>query len=734
LENDLAERGQISRFALEFDENGFISSLRYTNRDGKFVCDKENIYGKRYERDGKGRVKTEYYLAQNDSVISTSWGLGVKEFKYENDNLVEAVYLSPDGSPSFDDSDGVSIYTMEYDDWGNNIRALHKSSDRKPMITKKQGIAGIKNTFNNEGQIVEQCYLGTDDKLMHCVSAGCAGIKIEYNENGYVKQQTFIDETGNPVNNDVLGGTIIKYEPDPNGNLLIEEHLDANRQPYETLHGYAKIVAKYDSLGNQTEVFHYDKKDALCLVDIDMDGINDEVAGIKYEYNDRNKVIKETYYGTNNQPKANNNKVTVAIREYDDSGNFLQSMRYCQADGTLTLSTEGIAGWKAKYKDGFEVEREFFDKQENITSCTDGYAKWTNSYENGLIKEISFLDKYDNLVVCQKIVIDGREYKYAGVKFKYDGRGNCIEEFYYNAARRLATPYIERCLYDNYGNKTERSYYDANGNKTFCTNGYFKLKSVYNDKHQEIEVRAYDKNDNLIMSSSLGYAVAKADYDSKKGFITKFSMFNTAEKLLSYTKQEYDVRGNVTEKRYYTSDNNLKQDNCAIERYKYDKQGQLTEYAMYNYLDKTDNFNGWHKYTLEYDAQRVPTYQKYYNTNNKLLAAYRYNQKEGKWEEIGAPNIDWQQYWRNSVANCPFPVDYGIMCTSITPASNGCTLQIQFTGVAKHQQTSDELENCKNFARQLASKVKKDSQMPSSATLTVVGVDKDKSELFRITQ
>lgn len=738
LEDDFAERGQISRFALDFDSNGFVTSLHYTNRDGKVVCDKENIYGKRYERDDKGRITKEYYLAQNDSVTSTTWGLGIKEFKYENDNLVEAVYLSPDDSPSYDDSDGVSIYTMEYDNkWGNLTHALHKSSDRKPMITKKQGMAGIEQKFNNEGQVVELYYLGTDGKPMYCISAGSAGVKMEYDENGYTKQSIFIDEIGKPVNNDIIGGTIVKYENDRKGNQLNVQYFDANNEPYETFYGYSKIVAKYDSIGNQTEIFYYNKKDALCAVEN-----MDDIAGVKYEYNDRNKIVKETYYDTSNQPAANNNGVIVTICKYDDSGNFLNSLRYCDADEkTLKLSNEGIAGSKQEYKDGYEVKREFFDeKEKTITSHKLGYAIYSAIYENGKVKEESYFDKDNNPIdVKMPIPLYGFYYKHARVKYEYDSHGNCTEIYPYDKNGRLTEitdmqgrkiRYIEHREYDNYGNMKERTYYDANGNETLCEDRYFKLKSIYNDKHQEIESRAFDTNDNPV-NTSLGYATMKAEYDVKKGYVTKYSVFNTSDRLLYYWKPEYNIHGNITKISYYTPDNKLRQDNFAIERNTFNKLGKIVEYAMYNHLDKAANYyDGWHRYTMEYDEQGNPLYQKYYDANNKLLGTKKWNEKTGEWEHI----YDWRQYWINSIPNCPFPIDnYGTEVSSISLTGNSCNITIRFTGMSKYSMENSEIEACKDLGKQLAQAEKRNSQMPSSTQLTVIGVDMAKREMFRVT-
>ncbi|MDR1147869.1 MAG: serine/threonine protein kinase [Spirochaetaceae bacterium] len=198
LEDEEAERGQISRFALTFDDKGFISTLHYRNTEQP-VGDGERIYGKRYERDAKGRVIKESFLSYDDSVRATSWGLGVKQFAYDaQDNWVEAVYLGPDGSsPAYDDKDGFSVFSMEYDRYGNMTYGWYKSSDGNLMLSKKYNIAGFKWTHNDAGQMIEYFHLGTDRNPMY--ASGYIGLQYEYDPNGYISSLTYIDENGQPA-------------------------------------------------------------------------------------------------------------------------------------------------------------------------------------------------------------------------------------------------------------------------------------------------------------------------------------------------------------------------------------------------------------------------------------------------------------------------------------------------------------------------------------------------------
>ena len=113
LEDNGVEKGKISRWLLEYDENGYVSTIRYAGFQNVLVGDAHNIYGRKYVRDEKGRVLSEHYLSFDGTPKATKWGLGMKKFYYdENDNWVKAEYLTVDGKPAYDDADGIGVYVI----------------------------------------------------------------------------------------------------------------------------------------------------------------------------------------------------------------------------------------------------------------------------------------------------------------------------------------------------------------------------------------------------------------------------------------------------------------------------------------------------------------------------------------------------------------------------------------------------------------------------------------------
>ena len=121
-----------------------MSTIRYAGFQNVLVGDAHNIYGRKYVRDEKGRVLSEHYLSFDGTPKATKWGLGMKKFYYdENDNWVKAEYLTVDGKPAYDDADGIGVYVMEYDKYGNVVYALHQDADGKLMLPKRMELLGL---------------------------------------------------------------------------------------------------------------------------------------------------------------------------------------------------------------------------------------------------------------------------------------------------------------------------------------------------------------------------------------------------------------------------------------------------------------------------------------------------------------------------------------------------------------------------------------------------------------
>jgi serine/threonine-protein kinase len=518
LDNEFAERGNVSRFALTFDERGFVSAIHYRNVNQP-VGDGEHIYGKRYERDEKGRVIKEYFLGHDDSVRATSWGLGMKQFEYNaDDNWVKAVYLAPDGSPAYNAKGGVTVLAMEYEPkYGNRTYSWYQALDGSLTIPEKYGVAGKKVKYNEAGQKIELFYLGTDKNPMYSTVTRCIGEQYEYDENGYLGKFTYIDENKQAAFGLYEHSAVIKYKNDSMGNRVEERYFNIDNEPYEGFSGCSKVVFEYDHVGNPLSCRYYDTKDVLCLS-------REGMAGWSREYNDQNQLIKETYFGTDNQPAENNDGNIVIIEDRDIRGNVIKHAFYEADEKTLKLNNDGIAGWKSEYDNSKETKREYFDEKEQLTQGNYDYAKWEAAYDDmGNRTEISYFDKKSGFLY--------------GYKNTYDTRGNLVERFRFGKDKRLAQDYlIQRWKYDDSDNCVEIATYENNNKLAENMAGYAKVTYAFDDRNQETEKRYYNENGKLFVNPEEGYAIQKIEYDNR-GNETKVAYFNAAEKPLRRVKK-----------------------------------------------------------------------------------------------------------------------------------------------------------------------------------------------------
>ncbi|MDR1455644.1 MAG: protein kinase [Tannerella sp.] len=620
--DETADRGQISRFALEFDANGFVSSIHY--RSENFPAgDGERIYGKRYERDEKGRIIREYCLARNDSVKATSWGLGIKQFKYDDrDDWIEAVYLTPDGSPSCDAKDGVCVYAMEYDNYGNTVCALHKSPDGENlMLPERNGVAGLRQKYDREGNLIETVFLGTDKKPACPKNSDVykntgniyAGVRYEYDDRGYVNRETYIDENGLPTASR-NGNAITVRKNDTKGNPLEIQYLDIDNLPCETTGGYAKLVMEYDSPGNHLSSFYYGANDLLCIS-------GEGIAGYRWEYNDLNRIVKVTGYGTDRLPAEDLNGIIVCKYEYDIYGNQTKCSFYDAGEKNLKLSDEGIAGWKSTCENGRETQRAFFDENENPTS---GYLKYasreTACDEMGNILKIRYYDTKKNLTLSP----DGC----AGFDYKYDDRGNTTETARIGEDGKYQPGYlIVKSTYDPSDNETERALYDSGHQPALNTSGYHKVRRTYDSRKQILEERYLGKEDNRpVALAGSSVAIIRYEYDPK-GNVIRQSWFNTSDhptagsEGYAVRKNEYDAMGRLVRQTYFDENGAPTRPSVFVPEglAGYDKWGNRNYIASADGSGRTiDNpHTGWAIRRSEYDMHGNLLSESWYDKNDK---------------------------------------------------------------------------------------------------------------------
>ncbi len=611
------DRGKISRYLIEYDENGYVKTLRYAGFQNVYVGDSHGIYGKQYVRDDKGRVIEEMYLAYDGSPKATKWGMGKKVFVYdENDNWVKSIYQTIDGKPALDDTDGTSVCENVYDEYGNSIAQYFKTSDGKLMISGMQGCAGVVTEYDEKGFIKKQTTIGIDGNIeINALGGGYAISEYKCNEYGFFSDITFMDANGNPCES-TFGSAYVKIVTDSRGNELERWNYNLNKELVANTEGYAGLKAEYDSLGHMIKIIYYGENGEPCET-------NYGYAGWTSEYNAMGDFIKQSYFGTDMKPITDNNNVCSYVVERDIRGNITK-MFYYNEKGELTLSGEGIAITEYEYDDnGNEICRRFFDKNNKPTKGYIGFAQKAYTYDDkGHMLSERYYDTKNNL-----ILVDG----IAGNNYKRDGHGNIIEEFPIGIDQKMAKgKLIFRYKYDDKDNLIEFAVFDEDGRPTTDSNDIHKYTQKFNNRNQCIETCYYNTKGELTSYSDHNYCIVRYEYN-ERGLGTKISYFDKNNKPAIYTGSqdgnyssfvsEYDVYGRVI-KQFFFDKNGLPTDpNVMVPEgsVEYDKWGNVVYLAS---LDGKGNLirnpqTGWSYMRSEYDNKGNVLWTSYFNEKEK---------------------------------------------------------------------------------------------------------------------
>ena len=656
IEDNFAQKGSITRWLVDYDDEGRATSIRYATVGNSPVGDESNIYGRLMTYDEKGRVAEIRYIDQDGKPKATKWGLGVKKFFYDDeDNWIRAEYFTVEGKPSYDDHDGVSVYEMVYDGHGNIAEAYHKGPDHKLMLPKKNGVAGIRYAYDDRGFITRATYLGVDSQPFYVPSAGCAGYEAKNDENGFCTEQTFFDADGKPCESSDHGSRLV-LKTDDRGNVLESWSYGLDGKLYPANGPCAGIVSRYDERGNLVEAVYYGTDRKPCL---DEDG----VAGQRYVYNDRDMLVEIINLGLSLKPAYDNNHVCRMRYQYNTRGVVTKFAFFDPAGEQLVHSNEDVAGWTIQYDNrGNETQRVFFNAANELCLNNVGYAKVTYAYDSrGFLKAERYYGLHG-----QPMMVDGR----AGTDYTCDERGNVVVNRPIGTDGRLAPNRLEtRYRYDQFDNCTETSFYNAAGRPDDNYNGVCKETSRYNAANQLVETCYYGTGGHLVLTAEEGVAIVRNEYDAK-GNRVKCSNFGTDSRPIACkegwasTTFEYDAMGNIVRQGFFGTDgrptpaservpvfiyrydrlNNLilhasqdgngnyvinPQSGVAIIRREYNGRSQMVMEAAFDQHDRPMNCrDGFHKQTFEYDQRGNLVSKRYYATDGKPATSYGVHQEK----------------------------------------------------------------------------------------------------------
>lgn len=662
VNNTYQKKGCITRWWIDYDDNGHAVSIRYAGLDNTAVGDDNNIYGRVMTYDSEGRIATMAYIGNDGKPMPTRWGLGKKVFTYDSDdNLAKVVYLTVDDKPAFDAPDGLAIYELEYDKYGNQVKAMHKDGDGNPMIPKMNGAAGVADEYDEHGFITKRTCLGIDGKPMMCASLGYTSYVAKCDENGFFCEQTYLDTDGNPCESKD-GYSKITMVNDDRGNMLEAWFYNTHDKLCLSSDGVAGVKNKVDSLGNFIERVNYGTDRKPCAD-------NDGEVGTQMKYDERNMLIESMYIDTNFKPTVNSNNICICRYEYDKRGNTTK-LAFYKADGkTMALSNENVAGWDIKYDNlGNETERTFFDASGNPCLVRGGYAKKLTTYDTkGHIQSTRVYGLGGNLVLS-----DGT----AGNDYVCDERGNIIVNRPVGLDGKASQKYFEmHYKYDKFNNQTEEAWF-IGGKPSLSNDGYHILRNVYNSRNLMVEGTHYGISGAPVLSKKEGFFMIRNEYDAK-GNRTRCRYYGTDRKPVVGTEgwaiatYEYDVFGNIVKQSFFGIDGRptdpakmvpvgiCKYDKAnnriflaaqdgkghyinhpgkgwAISKMTYDNNSHLTSEAYFNASQKPVlSSDGYHKATMKYNKDGNIIEKAYFGTNGAPMLVNGVHKEKSGYDNNG---------------------------------------------------------------------------------------------------
>ena len=502
FDNSLEGKGKISKYILEYNEDGYLTKVEYAGFGNARVPDGQGIFGKSFVLDKEGRVVEEHYLGKDGKPKATQFGLGIKKFIYDDDdNISQLVYLTVDGKPS-SDGNNCPVVKLTYDEWGNRTSEKYYDMKGTPMIRKDNPFAGVVYEYDENGFCVKQRFLGVDGGLTYV--QGANGYVDNYDENGYLKSRSYVDAKGNAAyfteeteeENLQPSYSKLEFANDEHGNPLDVKILNATGELSESVE-YAHKTCTYDSVGNLLTEYYLDKKGKIYAP------AKYGYAGIEVTYNKQGRVSRVT------NMDANKKRITLPtthicymVKEYDARGNYTKISYYDDKDN-LTMTNEGIAMACYEYdENGNETIRSFFDAKGKPCVLNRFCARWEFAYDD---QGNCISERYKN-TEGKLMLVDG----VAGYNWTFDARGNKQKIYPVGLNGDLASGKCdERLKYDERDNVTERSYFNTKGAPTVCESGFHKVVMKYNSNNLCVQEEYYGTNGLLCNVKNENFAVVK---------------------------------------------------------------------------------------------------------------------------------------------------------------------------------------------------------------------------------
>jgi antitoxin component YwqK of YwqJK toxin-antitoxin module len=567
------------------------------------------------------------------------------------------------------DSRGFYIIRRSYDA-NDNIVSRGNYNERDELVHLEYSGSSYFNYEHDLSGNMTAFYSFNEKHMLHPFESNIASGHFKYDPAGNITRSHFKDVDGNIVYNDT-GAAISYFGYDSFSNKIDERHFGLNRNLIIKDCKTGGIKYSYDSNGRITSIKNFDaygrllnNSDSVCSTSMYYSGsdfigkivqyYSDSLFAIKhfrtivYEYDDRGKIIKESYFNENSVPEADTNGVSMIKYLYDERNNLIQG-DYFNTSGNKQPNSQGIVGFRNSY-----------DSRNNIVEAL--YI-----YENGDIAIDLYFYNNKNQLGERRYYDPGNEtiINIPGditIHWKYDVKGNIISETYINENGELAANLHGvakyEYLYNDRNTKTEVLCYNINNQLVVVENdGVARIVFEYSNKNNLIKISFFDK-DNFLIDTPFGYAIEQYFYDDNSNRV-KTLYFSKTKNLvknhLGFASIEmiYDLNRNTVavifrdEYGYFVEN----EDGFAICNWVYDRNGNVIESYGFDanrsdlpdiylgaYMNRINGFNSSMSYSVRSDVNSRYQLTFYDNGQKESEVLYKDGRPDGiykSWYETG---------------------------------------------------------------------------------------------------
>ena len=551
----------VSRYLLDYDENGFLSELRYVSNPAynNVAADQDGICGMRYERDETGRVIRLWYLgytgergsarfSEDYEIIGMSNGVAGMSYTYnEQDELTEYTYLDSAGK-SIRNSQRFSLVKIRYDDHHNSIETSYYDTAGNPVI-KTGGFAVYTVEYDARGNRTGAHFYGTNGEPV-LNSDGYASMVTSCDLFGNIHHAEYFGTNGEPVTISE-GYAVLEYEFGADSRILSERCYDTEGNPVLCSDGYAIQTWEYDDLGRITGTAYFGADRKPCTA-------NRGFSESHLEYDAQGRVYKVSCFDTNSAPCICADGFSSFTKEYDETGN-VNAFRFYGTDGKPFEITDGYAAMLCTYDErGNEISERYYDAAGNPVLSSDGYASVEYEYDDsGRASQVKYLGTDAKLILLPD--------QYAMIRQNFDRRGNCVEIYYYDTDEKFCLNLdgyaILRNRYDDRGRLVQTDYYGTDGAPILRSGGYASSRYSF-DSNGQVTDFTFLGMDGMPIVSESGAAIIHYEYDIS-GNRTLMALLDpegkpiATESGLSFCRYYFDENGHQIRIEFYDTEGSL---------------------------------------------------------------------------------------------------------------------------------------------------------------------------------